>query len=124
MFFGTLVLNWSLSKAVKQRVKDAVSFIGAYEAAIVRYVERFNVQGVLCGHIHNAPFVRNGSWIDRIGRTWVLNPGKQIGPYPTCLSFDLERMSVEWVSLEGQGKQQLNIPPGNFTDPAVAAGGE
>jgi UDP-2,3-diacylglucosamine pyrophosphatase LpxH len=59
---------WSLSKAVKQRVKDAVSFIGAYEDAIVRYAERFNVQGVLCGHIHS-PVIR------QIGDTTYYNCG-------------------------------------------------
>lgn len=40
---------WSLSKYVKSRVKDAVSFIGAYELAIVRYAEKYAVSGVLCG---------------------------------------------------------------------------
>ena len=59
---------WSLSKAVKQRVKDAVSFIGAYEDAIVRYAERYQVQGVLCGHIHS-PIVR------QIGDTTYYNCG-------------------------------------------------
>lgn len=59
---------WSLSKAVKARVKDAVSFIGAYENAIVRYAERFNVQGVLCGHIHT-PTIR------QIGETTYYNCG-------------------------------------------------
>jgi UDP-2,3-diacylglucosamine pyrophosphatase LpxH len=59
---------WSLSKAVKQRVKDAVSFIGAYEEAIVRYARRFNVQGVLCGHIHS-PVIR------QIGGTTYYNCG-------------------------------------------------
>jgi UDP-2,3-diacylglucosamine pyrophosphatase LpxH len=63
---------WSLSKAVKARVKDAVNFIGAYEEAIVRYAKRFNVQGVLCGHIHN-PAIRQfgdtayyncGDWVE------------------------------------------------------------
>ncbi|MDQ3198371.1 MAG: UDP-2,3-diacylglucosamine diphosphatase [Verrucomicrobiota bacterium] len=59
---------WSLSKAVKQRVKDAVSFIGAYQDAIVRYAERYNVQGVLCGHIHS-PIIR------QIGDTTYYNSG-------------------------------------------------
>jgi Uncharacterized protein conserved in bacteria len=69
-FFG--LGYWSLSKAVKQRVKDAVSFIGAYEDAIVRYAGRYHVQGVLCGHIHS-PIIRQigdvtyyncGDWVE------------------------------------------------------------
>ena len=59
---------WSLSKAVKKRVKDAVSFIGAYEDAIVRYAGKFHVEGVLCGHIHS-PIVR------QIGATTYYNCG-------------------------------------------------
>lgn len=43
---------WSLSKYVKSRVKDAVSFIGAFEDGIVRYAQKYNVAAVLCGHIH------------------------------------------------------------------------
>ena len=45
---------WSLSAYAKKRVKDAVSFIGKFEAAIVRYAEKYSVDAVLCGHIHSA----------------------------------------------------------------------
>ena len=45
---------WSLSAYVKGRVKNAVSFIGEFEKAIVRYAGQFQVDGVLCGHIHHA----------------------------------------------------------------------
>ena len=46
--------HWSLSAYVKHRVKNAVAFIGEFEQAIVRYADRHQVQGVLCGHIHSA----------------------------------------------------------------------
>jgi UDP-2,3-diacylglucosamine pyrophosphatase LpxH len=45
---------WSLSAYAKKRVKDAVSFIGEFEKAIVRYAEQYQVDAVLCGHIHSA----------------------------------------------------------------------
>ena len=45
---------WSLSAYVKGRVKNAVSFIGEFENAIVRYAQQDKVDGVLCGHIHHA----------------------------------------------------------------------
>ena len=48
---------WSLSAHVKKRVKNAVSFIGAFEEAIVRYARQHHVDGVLCGHIHS-PAIR------------------------------------------------------------------
>src|SRR5213595_2114297 len=45
---------WSLSAYAKKRVKDAVSFIGEFEKAVVRYAQKFSVCAVLCGHIHSA----------------------------------------------------------------------
>src|SRR4030095_1190820 len=45
---------WSLSAHAKNRVKDAVSFIGRFEEEIVRYAKKFSVDAVLCGHIHSA----------------------------------------------------------------------
>lgn len=54
---------WSLSAAVKRNVKSAVSFIGAFEKAVVRYAETNNVSGVVCGHIHS-PVIRAFGGID------------------------------------------------------------
>ncbi len=48
---------WSLSAYVKNEVKNVVSFIGQFEEAIVRYAREYNVDAVLCGHIHH-PAVR------------------------------------------------------------------
>jgi len=80
---------------------------------LVGWIEQYQPDLVLSGHIHNAPFYADGSWIDRLGKTWVFNPGKQIGPCPAYLTLDLNRMCVEWVSLEGQVLQQLDIPTGS-----------
>lgn len=107
--------------------KSPVSWAGKQfggDEFLVEWIQRYQPDLVLSGHIHNAPFIQHGSWIDRLGRTWVFNPGKQIGPSPTYLAFDLDRMSVEWVSLEGQVMQQLDIPVGDpFNVTADAAGG-
>lgn len=53
---------WSLSAYVKKRVKNAVNFIGDFEAAILKYAQNDNVEGVLCGHIH-APAIRDFSGV-------------------------------------------------------------
>jgi UDP-2,3-diacylglucosamine pyrophosphatase LpxH len=63
---------WSLSAYAKQRVKDAVSFIGKFEAAVAHYAERYNVDAVLCGHIHtagirefgNVTYYNCGDWVE------------------------------------------------------------
>jgi Icc-related predicted phosphoesterase len=76
------------------------------------WIERFTPDAVLSGHIHNAPFVANGSWVDRIGKTWVFNPGRQIGPCPTYVALDLETMSAEWISMEGKSVRDLAVTNG------------
>jgi UDP-2,3-diacylglucosamine pyrophosphatase LpxH len=43
---------WSLSSYAKQRIKNAVSFVGKFEESVVRYAMDYNVAGVVCGHIH------------------------------------------------------------------------
>jgi UDP-2,3-diacylglucosamine pyrophosphatase LpxH len=63
---------WSLSAYAKRRVKDAVSFIGRFEAAVAHYAERYQVDGVLCGHIHSAAirefgkvsYYNSGDWVE------------------------------------------------------------
>jgi UDP-2,3-diacylglucosamine pyrophosphatase LpxH len=63
---------WSLSAYAKKRVKDAVSFIGEFEKAIVRYAADFSVDAVLCGHIHsasirqigNVEYYNCGDWVE------------------------------------------------------------
>ena len=91
---------------------------------LVEWIRRHQPDLVLSGHIHNAPFHAKGSWNARLGRTWVFNPGRQIGPCPTYLVFDLDKMSVEWVSLEGQVVQQLDGPAGDgISGPADVAAG-
>jgi len=63
---------WSLSAYVKKTVKDAVSFIGKFEAAVARYAEKYSVHAVLCGHIHSASihdfggltYYNAGDWVE------------------------------------------------------------
>jgi len=71
------------------------------------WIERFKPDLVFSGHIHNAPFIPPGSWVDQIGNTWVFNPGKQIGPRPTSIEVNLESMTAEWTSFEGRSLRQL-----------------
>lgn len=79
---------------------------------LVDWISRYQPDVVMSGHIHNAPFYAKGSWVDRLGKTWVFNPGRQIGPCPTYLSLDLETMTIGWVSQEGEDSRQLATAPG------------
>lgn len=80
-------------------------FVG--DEALRGWIDRFQPDVVLSGHVHNSPFYEAGSWIDRIGRTWVFNPGRQIGPQPATITLDLEAMTAEWNSLEGRSVRDL-----------------
>lgn len=71
------------------------------------WIDRFQPDVVLSGHIHNSPFYSDGSWIDRVGRTWVFNPGRQLGPQPTTIILDLKAMTAEWNSIEGRSLRNL-----------------
>jgi UDP-2,3-diacylglucosamine pyrophosphatase LpxH len=64
--------RWSLSSYVKSEVKNVVSFISGFEEAVVRYAREFEVDGVLCGHIHTAAireiqgiaYYNAGDWVE------------------------------------------------------------
>jgi UDP-2,3-diacylglucosamine pyrophosphatase LpxH len=49
---------WSLSAWAKYKVKNAVNFIGDYEATLAAEAQRRGVDGVICGHIHHAAIRR------------------------------------------------------------------
>jgi len=63
---------WSLSAFLKVKVKNALQFIEAYEAAVAEEARRRGVDGVICGHIHKAEirdidgieYVNDGDWVE------------------------------------------------------------
>jgi Icc-related predicted phosphoesterase len=79
----------------------------AGDAHVKELIARWNPAVVLSGHIHNAPMRSGGGWADRIGGTWVFNPGRQIGPVPTHLVLDWEAGEVTYSSLEGIDSRSL-----------------
>jgi len=85
-------------------------FIG--DESLRGWIDRFQPDMVFSGHIHNSPFFAEGSWNDRLGRTWVFNPGRQPGPQPTTIILDLDAMTAEWRSMEGTSLRDLGVPQG------------
>jgi UDP-2,3-diacylglucosamine pyrophosphatase LpxH len=63
---------WSLSQWVKLKVKNAVAFIGHFEATLAAEARRHGADGVICGHIHSAAlreedgftYVNCGDWVE------------------------------------------------------------
>ncbi|MBN9081249.1 MAG: UDP-2,3-diacylglucosamine hydrolase [Rhizobiales bacterium 62-17] len=63
---------WSFSQWSKDKVKRAVSFISAFEQAVVTDARRHGVDMVLCGHIHKPTmrtidgvlYINTGDWVE------------------------------------------------------------
>src|SRR5262245_28237813 len=78
---------------------------------LVAWIQRYQPNFVLTGHIHQAPFRSGGGWVDRIGTTWVLNAGRQMAPCPPFISVDTEANQAMWFSLAGNEVVQLDGTP-------------
>lgn len=74
---------------------------------LVGWIEQHRPSIVLCGHVHESPFKADGSWIDTIGSTTVVNAGRQIGPIPARVEIDTDARSARWSSLAGVEEQSL-----------------
>ena len=65
---------FSLSKAIKARVKQAVSFIGKFEEQIAALARSRGCAGVICGHIHTPAdkqidgihYLNSGDWVESL----------------------------------------------------------
>ncbi len=65
---------FSLSQAIKGRVKSAVSFISSFEEHLRHLAERRGCEGVMCGHIHKAEdrmigqvrYLNSGDWVESL----------------------------------------------------------
>jgi Icc-related predicted phosphoesterase len=80
------------------------------DADLLAWIERYAPDMVLTGHIHQSPFREGGSWVDKIGATWVFNSGRQIGPVPTHTIIDTDAGRAEWFSLAGAQFIELDRP--------------
>lgn len=65
---------FSLSKAIKARVKQAVSFVGKFEEQVAALARDRGCAGVICGHIHtpadkmigDVHYLNSGDWVESL----------------------------------------------------------
>jgi Icc-related predicted phosphoesterase len=74
------------------------------------WIDQYRPDIVLCGHVHQSPFIKDGSWVDRIGSTWVFNAGQQLGGLPTHIIIDTEAGEALWFSSAGNQVVRLGEP--------------
>ena len=65
---------WSLSKAIKARVKSAVNHVSNFEEHIAELAQQRGCAGVMCGHIHTPAdkmlgavhYLNSGDWVESL----------------------------------------------------------
>jgi len=75
---------WSLAQFLKQRVKNAVSYINHFEDALAHEARKRGYQGVVCGHIHKAEirdiggilYCNDGDWVESLTALVELESGE------------------------------------------------
>jgi len=80
------------------------------DAELVEWIGEYRPDVVLSGHVHQSPFRRGGSWIDRIGDTWVFNAGREMAPEPAHVVFDTAARTAVWSSTSGEQVVRLDEP--------------
>ena len=63
---------WSLSAYLKRKVKNAVEYVSRFEEVVARAAAPKGVDGVICGHIHQAEirqigpilYLNDGDWVE------------------------------------------------------------
>lgn len=71
------------------------------DAELPAWIQQHQPHAVLTGHVHESPYKPAGHWADRLGRTWVFNAGRQIGPVPAFIEINLSAQQASWHSMMG-----------------------
>ena len=64
--------HWSLSQYLKNKTKEAVSYVNNFEELITNYCSKQKADGVICGHVHraeiktinNIDYMNDGDWVE------------------------------------------------------------
>ena len=88
---------------------------------LVTWIERYQPDAVISGHVHQSPFVRDGSWFDRLGKTWTFNVGHQFGRPPAHMVLDLDSNEMFWISAAGAERLDLAAPLQRPAPPITSA---
>ena len=82
----------------------------AGDEPVLEWIGAFKPDIVFSGHVHQSPFTQGGSWVDRIGDTWVFNAGHQFGAPPTHVVVDTDENEAIWISAAGVQSVRLDRP--------------
>lgn len=101
---------WSLSSYIKQKVKSAVSFISAYEEAVVKDCQLHGYQGVVCGHIHHPE-------ISKINGIDYYNCGDWIESCTAIVeTLEGEIKLIKWVEINHETAEPIKNNPEKWAE--------
>src|SRR5258705_11505800 len=83
-------------------------FFGDVE--LVQWIARHQPSMVISGHVHQSPFIADGSWFDRLGDTWVFNTRLQPGRPPAYIGLDLDQAKAFCRSARDAQSIELEAP--------------
>jgi len=91
------------------------------DVELAQWIQRYQPSMVISGHVHQSPFVPDGSWFDRLGATWVFNTGMQPGRPPAYTVLDIGSGAAFWVAAGDEQwidlKKPLQRPASRIVDP-------
>jgi UDP-2,3-diacylglucosamine pyrophosphatase LpxH len=90
--------RWSLSQWAKYKVKDVLNYVQSFEEALAAEAKRRHVEGVICGHVHQASirdfpgarYINCGDWVESCSAavehfdgkleivSWKPDPGREL----------------------------------------------
>ena len=76
----------------------------------MQWIRSYQPSMVISGHVHQSPFIPDGSWFDRLGDTWVFNTGLQSGRPPVYIVLDTDDGTAFWLALADAQYIDLNAP--------------
>jgi len=94
---------WSLARFLKDRVKNAVSYITNFEEALAHEAKRRGFAGVVCGHIHKAEvreidgilYCNDGDWVESLTALVETEEG--------------ELKVIDWKAIEALKQKTLSL---------------
>lgn len=105
--------RWSLSRAIKKRVKRVTRFIGEYESILARAARDRGMDGVICGHIHSPAieryhgvlYMNSGDWVEH-GSALVEHDDGRFGIVLWGGNEGMEGKEADFLHGSGSGWEQ------------------
>ena len=107
---------YSLSKAIKAKVKAAVNFVSSFEEKITKLAQAKECTGVICGHIHTPDnkkigglhYLNSGDWVESLSAIVEHSNGRMQLVYFRDFVSDYP-MKQDTADLESKNTDELEL---------------